>query len=813
MPTEKTTSAMYNIEKLTETNYNTWVEQMETVLDEKEIWNVVKGIEEAEEPVITSEAPDDVLNKYNTYIKKVKTARAVLVTSISSSVMSFISGVKDPVEIWKILEDKFSPKTKATLRKLQREFMSMKMEDDDDVEKYTQKVAVLKRKIEEQGEIISDNTYMGVLARLPKEYDTIITILDATENLTPDTMINAILEAYRNKKKEESEDSAKALKTLHQPPPSQPQQPQQNQGRGRGGYRGSYRGHRGRGRGIRGGRGGRGVRGGRRDIDDEIKCFGCGKTGHVVRNCPDNDNNSGQQGQHGQQGQRGQQGQQGQQNDNRVVPFNWRNNWQNNSNSHIARVTYFAGSLKTWDSNRWGIDSCSNANVHPSLERIENYVEFAKEEMVTGIGGKSIPAKGSGTVTLVDEYGKQFTLGNVLFVPDAEGPIMSMMQVRKQGLEFQFVGKESFKLSAKNGFLLQGTAAGNICFARDFGCVKNSHSVAITRRSAARKRGIEEADDDDDENDEMIEESEESDNEELGESEPEPTTSAEPSSTPVSPTPSNLWHLRCVHASSSTLRKVKSIRSSFKSSECVHCILAKSHRRPFQPSKFRATAKLKYVHSDVCGPFPKSIDLTRFKWAIPIKNKKSRTLKKKVEEWIKLVQRQSGHKVKCIRTDQGREYLGDLTPFLKSLGVEHHNTAPFTPQSNGISERLNRVLNESIRAMLYSANMPDVYWAEAVVTAAYVWNRLPNSTVGENELSPYEMWFGKKPNLHALRPFGCVVFIIRRKMFAWKFVLSLEVFPFKNQALAETSKEEHLHASAILGCLTIDIKRIRKVLC
>ena len=138
MSTEKTTSAMYNIEKLTETNYHTWVEQMETILDEREIWNVVKGIEVEEEPVITSEASDDVLNKYKAYAKKVKTARAVLVTSVSPSVMSFISGVKDPVEIWKTLEDKFAPKTKATLRKLQREFMSMKMEDDeDDVEKYT----------------------------------------------------------------------------------------------------------------------------------------------------------------------------------------------------------------------------------------------------------------------------------------------------------------------------------------------------------------------------------------------------------------------------------------------------------------------------------------------------------------------------------------------------------------------------------------------------------------------------------------------------------------------------------------------------
>jgi hypothetical protein len=109
-------------------------------------------------------------------------------------------------------------------------------EDDDNVEKFLEKVVVLKRKVEEQGEIISDNTFMGVLARLPKEYDTILSILDATENLTPDSMINTILETYRKKKKEELENSAKALTTVHQDPqiqPQQPQQPQQNQGRGR----------------------------------------------------------------------------------------------------------------------------------------------------------------------------------------------------------------------------------------------------------------------------------------------------------------------------------------------------------------------------------------------------------------------------------------------------------------------------------------------------------------------------------------------------------------------------------------------------
>jgi hypothetical protein len=61
---------------------------------------------------------------------------------------------------------------------------------------------------------------------------------------------------------------------------------------------------------------------------------------------------------------------------------------------------------------------------------------------------------------------------------------------------------------------------------------------------------------------------------------------------------------------------------------------------------------------------------------------------------------------------------------------------PHIPQSNPVSERLNRVLNETIRAMLYSANMPDVFWADAAVTAAYIGNRLPTYS---HDKSPYEL--------------------------------------------------------------------------
>jgi gag-polypeptide of LTR copia-type len=63
-----------------------------------------------------------------------------------------IEGTKDPVEMWTILEGQYKPKTRVTLRQLQRQFNTMKMMDDDgDMEKHLQKVERLKRQIDIRG--------------------------------------------------------------------------------------------------------------------------------------------------------------------------------------------------------------------------------------------------------------------------------------------------------------------------------------------------------------------------------------------------------------------------------------------------------------------------------------------------------------------------------------------------------------------------------------------------------------------------------------------------------------------------------------
>ncbi|GBP08162.1 Retrovirus-related Pol polyprotein from transposon TNT 1-94 [Eumeta japonica] len=70
-------------------------------------------------------------------------------------------------------------------------------------------------------------------------------------------------------------------------------------------------------------------------------------------------------------------------------------------------------------------------------------------------------------------------------------------------------------------------------------------------------------------------------------------------------------------------------------------------------------------------------------------------------------------------------------------------STPYTPQQNGLSERMNRTLLEKARCMLINANLQKSLWAEAIRTAAYITNRTPTRAL--NYKTPEE--YGVAVNL------------------------------------------------------------------
>eukprot|EP00253_Pinus_taeda_P014971 PITA_14971 len=89
-------------------------------------------------------------------------------------------------------------------------------------------------------------------------------------------------------------------------------------------------------------------------------------------------------------------------------------------------------------------------------------------------------------------------------------------------------------------------------------------------------------------------------------------------------------------------------------------------------------------------------------------------------------------------------------------GMRRQHTTTYTPQQNGIAERKNRTVVEMARCMLQTKGLSNFYWGDAVATAVYILNHSPTSAL-EN-MTPYEAWYGKKPNVNHFKVFGCLAY-------------------------------------------------------
>ena len=199
---------------------------------------------------------------------------------------------------------------------------------------------------------------------------------------------------------------------------------------------------------------------------------------------------------------------------------------------------------------------------------------------------------------------------------------------------------------------------------------------------------------------------------------------------------------------------------------CDVCQLAKQPRLPFEAADSSTSRPLELMHSDLMGPisppsrngerylFTLLDDFTGLSVVVPLHDKTQ--VLAAMKEQISMLETQSGQQLKELRTDNGTEYVNtSVLRYLRDKGVLDQHSMPHTPQQNGKAERLNRVLQERVRAMLIDSGMSKDFWAEAAVMANMLRNRSP---AGSRPMTPVEMFTGKKPNLAKLQPFGAEVF-------------------------------------------------------
>jgi hypothetical protein len=140
----------------------------------------------------------------------------------------------------------------------------------------------------------------------------------------------------------------------------------------------------------------------------------------------------------------------------------------------------------------------------------------------------------------------------------------------------------------------------------------------------------------------------------------------------------------------------------------------------------------------------------------------------KLKEWHALVQNQYGARLLEFHSDYGGEFTSNsLRKYWADNGIQFTSTPPSTPQHNGIAERKNRTLQESMRAMLSQARLPARFWALAMDAVVHIHNRSVRSV--QRTRTPFEILNKVVPSLHTIRVFGCDA-VVHRKDAAGKIV-------------------------------------------
>ncbi|CAI7793492.1 unnamed protein product [Closterium sp. NIES-54] len=202
------------------------------------------------------------------------------------------------------------------------------------------------------------------------------------------------------------------------------------------------------------------------------------------------------------------------------------------------------------------------------------------------------------------------------------------------------------------------------------------------------------------------------------------------------------WHERLCHVNFPMLQKLVKdgslkgleVKGAVKEiGSCPIWLETKFTKFPFSSGTGPAKAPLALVHMDVVFPTraPSLLgsryfltivnDHTRAVWVYPLKTK-GEVAAGVHNEWMPRAQKESGHKVKVIRTDNGGEFIGtDFEAVLKKKGIQHQLTVPYNPQQNGVAERFNWTLQEGARTLLGRVGLPDLFWVTALRQVALGW--------------------------------------------------------------------------------------------
>ncbi|CAI7729050.1 unnamed protein product [Closterium sp. NIES-53] len=181
-----------------------------------------------------------------------------------------------------------------------------------------------------------------------------------------------------------------------------------------------------------------------------------------------------------------------------------------------------------------------------------------------------------------------------------------------------------------------------------------------------------------------------------------------------------------------------------------------SHHNPSAP----AYAPLEKVYSDILynrkpgqGAYSYTITFidaaTRYVWHLNLPSKDIAF--EAFVAWLPVAERESGVKLKSFQSDGGGEYTSQrFKQYLAERGIKRLISLPYAHQQQGVAERMNMTLQNTMRKLLRGMRLPNHQWPKAMDHAVMLHNLLSSSSL-PNNASPHLLWTGKQGSTKMLR--------------------------------------------------------------
>lgn len=719
-----------NYPMLTRNNYAAWAIKMKVFMQAQGVWDVV-------EPRTANTAID---------VKKDKMAMAAIYQGIPEETLLSLSEKETAKDVWnalKLMHMGAERVKTAKVQTLKSEFEILSMKDSECVDNFSAKISNIVSNIRALGDTVEESYVVKkMLQAVPSKFVQLASTIEQFANLDEMTVEEVVsrLKAHEERIRGHGETEEKKLLLTHQ---EWNERNKRSDGDTKGsnsrwsnGQRGRGRG-RGRSNGARG-RGGRG-RGhdqqrenmssgsfNRRDNmtsgsynrdKSKIQCYNCQSFGHFAAECRNPRRERNHEANLTQGNEDGEPAlllsavNRCESLDSEEVLLN-----EKNVSPKLRSENETVSQTKVWY-----LDNGASNHMSGDREKFQSLDDKIKGTVKFGDGSK-VQIEGLGTIVFKSGSGEKRRLQDVYYIPRLCSNIISLGQLAEAGDEVLMRGKNLWVRDTAGKLLMKVRQSQNRLYKI---ILHDSDNVCLA-----------------------------------GETQEEVW----------------LWHKRLGHVNFTSMKDMadKGLvfglpKTTIPKHVCTTCLKGKQVRSPFpNQALFREKNRLELVHGDLCGPITPPTpagnkyfmllvdDFTRVMWVYFLKTKDEalETLK----TFRRSVELETGEKLKTLRTDRGGEFLSnDFTAYCKETGLNHHYTAPYSPQQNGVVERRNRTVMEMVRSIMKSMDVPDVLWGEAVNHSVYVLNRI--ATKALNSKTPYEQWTGRKPNINHIRVFGCVAHV------------------------------------------------------